>query len=117
MTGDIGLEAHIAVFGRSYLRAVQIDIAIEDESAEVEAHATILPDLLGAEALAIPAFAHRLEAARSACTLVPGLFELEVMRQIDMAPAGIVERGVLGSGLRTQLELPVEVEELMLKGR
>ena len=116
MTGNISLEAHISIFGRSHLLTIQIDITIEDESSKIEAHLAVFPNLFGLECLSIPAFAHRFETTRSTGTFIPWLFELEIMRQIDSPPIGIVECRTLGTRLCSQLELPIEIEQLVLIG-
>ena len=116
MTGNIGLEAHISIFGRSHLLTIQIDITIEDKSSEIKTHLAVFPNLFGLECLSIPAFAHRFEATRSTGTFVPWLFELEIMRQIDSPPIGIVECRVLGTRLCSQLEFPIEIKQLVLIG-
>ena len=67
--------------------------------------ASSTPQCVGHEGLAVPAFAHRLEATRTAAILRPRLFELEVMGQVYMPPLFL---------FLSKRKFPVEVPQHLL---
>ena len=107
MFGEVGLQSHVSVVGRSHFLAVDIHIAEIDDASEVEFHTEPLPGFVGDERFAVPALAHRLEAACPATVLRPRLLKLEIVRQIHMPP---LLRFLAGG------KFPVEVPEHFLLG-
>ena len=111
MFRDFCLKAQIAIFRRGHPLPVDIDVAVVHHSLEVEHHAQSLPFLGGTEVLTIPALALSLPASCATGPFVPGLFPLEVVRQVQPPPLAVVRpQGLRPLGV-AQLEVPVEVEQ------
>ena len=110
--GHVALEAAVSVFRRTDLLPVHPHVAVVHDAAEVQQHLAAHPQGVGLEGLAIPALAHRLEAACAAGALVPGQLKLEVVGQRELAPGRIVVAH-LGAALGV-VETPVEVEQDLL---
>ena len=104
---DFNLEAHVAIVGAANALTIEVDIANIHDASEVEQQALVLQTGIGRQVIAIPPLPHLLEAAareatpdvRSNIGIVgfltsigchPRLFNLEIVRKGDGAPATIV---------------------------
>ena len=110
----VGFESEVAVIRTADEPSVEVGVAVEHDALEVQDDAVATPRRVSLEGLAVPPGAHLLEATPAAGLLVPRHLNLEVMRQIQLAPCAVIEIIFLGSLGLTQMEAPVEVEEFTL---
>ena len=97
--GDISLKTQIAIVCATDLLAVQIGIAMQHNTLEVEYDTLTLPCGIGIESLAIPTCGHLLETASTGCLIVPPRhLYLIVMGQVQTAPVRVIECRTLGIG-------------------
>ena len=61
--GNVGLNAEVVLIGPADTLAVDVDIARQHYSLEVEEHTAVFPCGIGLEGFAIPSGTHFLEAA------------------------------------------------------
>ena len=110
--GDIHLESNVPVLAGSHLCAVYIHVPVIHYSIKLQEHFLSLPRFVRAEGLAVPALAHRLEPAPvQGRVLRPRLLPLEVVREVQAAPGGVVQGGILRPGDCSLAEFPVKVEK------
>ena len=110
-SGDVGLKAQVTVVCATNLLTVQIGIAMQHDTLEVQDDALALPCLIGIKRLTIPARSHVLEATTAVCLLVPRHLYLEIVWQVKTPPTAVVEVHPRGIGRFTQFEFPVEIKQ------
>ena len=114
---DFNLIADISVLAGSSFFPIDINVAHVHYSVEFQTDFLSLPGGIGIEMLTVPAFALGFESLRSGPRIpVPGLLELEVVRQVQAPPVTVVKRRIGGTVHGPETEQPVKVEQLPALG-
>ena len=115
---EVNLEAHVAVVCATHGLAVEQHVGGVHDALKVEEHTTAFPVGIGGEVVTVITFTHLLETAtrqtaldiRShigivgfliCCRCHPGLFNLEVVRHVDLLPLTFVVQSEFPTGIQT----------------
>ena len=102
-------EGDVAIGALAQILAVDPHFAVLIDAVELDDDRAVLGRLGQAEAFAIPADA-RGKASLGFLLFVEGAFDTPIVREVEGAPRGVGELGLLGAGRVSLEELPAEVE-------
>jgi hypothetical protein len=111
MRREIVGESDVAIGTLAQVLAVDPHFAVLIDAVELDDDGAVLVGIGHAEALAIPGDA-RGQASLGFFLLAEGAFDAPIVGQIDRAPWGVGELGLLGAGRVSLEELPAEIKGL-----